>query len=457
MSVHQSRRQPLVDPPWSTLTYLALGRSVLAFEAQRTQLAHRKVDSCEFIDHVTVRYHVSVDMTRPTALTSFTQSAIASTDEWLAPVALLRKAVLRNFNIADGNGAAVTVLTTTEHRKLGTSMIVNRAQSLLGKEHLATGLAHEIDRIVREEDWRTGRKLWRRFTSCQDAAAELKQQRAVLLNDSTFSWLLRNLAENFFLCALIQAKPGDRVLLKYEYETSVRLVRSVQPRTHWAKRNLRWLAQQLGLLPLRLRIGASVNESGSYHIELLPPDEVFCTVAELRAIRDEGKKTRMLGKERAVRRVHIHTVAAHSRESGMFDVSLLLRTDGFLAAAWLVSLLTVLLLAGGLVLHSEGVSTLPGGSGILALLPGLIGAYLFRPGAHRLVRRLGQGIRFLVGFLVVYSFLAAGLLTVHMAPGIRPAWWLSLTVPAVVIFCVISAAWLHSWLSERPGRQTGAL
>ena len=94
-----------------------------------------------------------------------------------------------------------------------------------------------------------------------------------------FSALANDLADNFLMVALVSGRPGERRILKFDYEDEARSSR--QPTAVWsaksswgrlAARVKDWpplIAAQIGLAPLPIVLGIrDVAYATSYHIEL---------------------------------------------------------------------------------------------------------------------------------------------------------------------------------------------
>src|SRR4051812_28192408 len=137
---------PAAAPNWpeealdASLTNLAAATFVLLLHPDLW--VHRRVESFEFIDERTVRRRTSVDFTLP---------ELCQPVDWigqevlLAPITLLRKRVLVDFDLRTEGGAALPLLTAGEGGRVAGEMLVNAARAHLDPDPLDS----EVEKLLR--------------------------------------------------------------------------------------------------------------------------------------------------------------------------------------------------------------------------------------------------------------------------------------------------------------------
>jgi hypothetical protein len=166
--------------------------------------------------------------------------------------------------------------------------------------------------------------------------------------------------------------------------------------------------------------------------------------------------------------VHLHVEGRRDRGTqGRAVLQLFPRWDGVLMAAFLVTITNAAILGAG-VLWTDQINAADDVTAALLLgVPALLGAYLARPGEHRLVSRLLLGVRVLVGASLVLSLIGVGLI-VHATGGAGgsanrggdAAWWVlfgaALAMAAVVAQSVRRSIRLESDRVIDPARSEAA-
>src|SRR5258708_24298535 len=115
------------DQLWNQTTYAALGPALLDLLLKRRVWVHRRVERIEFIADVRVRRLISVDFTLPVWESYKIATKVLPAGFAIVPVALLRKSLLRGFDLRDVNGSSLPVLTMRQNQLLGAALIIGRA------------------------------------------------------------------------------------------------------------------------------------------------------------------------------------------------------------------------------------------------------------------------------------------------------------------------------------------
>jgi hypothetical protein len=389
---------------------------------------HRRVESIAFLDVSRLMRRVSVDFTVP-ALEEIPVKLPNGHEIAFVPLSLLAKRVLKNFDLFDESGSALTVLTQEQNTVIAEAILNVLAGAVLSRKP-DQPLVHDLTEIAGGEPEEAMEALANFSTPMGPGSHD--QRRALWANEA-FRTLSTDLAHQFMLIVPLRTRPGDRRVVKFAYEEEF------FPRD-------RSLAQWFGLTPVEFGIFApNIGGAASYHIEIEAPDELVIAQADLFDLRDDGLVT--LDSERTVFRSHLHRAGLPRGSVGWVEVAFRLRRSGLVIAALLIAIATAIVLGGGLMLDLMGVNaTVDIAATLLVALPGIYATYLARPGEHRLVKRLVGGLRVLVLLLAVLSFGAAASLSVDLGPRWRPWLWgfgavVSLTAVVLIAAGLVASKW----------------
>ena len=393
---------------------------------------HRRIETCAFVDDRWSRRRVSLDFTVPTKLSGAYLDCV--------PLALLGKRPLRGFDLRAADGSALSALTTQENIAVALRALTTLAELVLGVQ-LREEVVENLQAIVAPQKRATLGALnlmYRATVGPGGDAAE--DQRRELMRSREFESLANELAQNFILLTPRSGAIGERQIIKYSFEDPLR--RSRRP-GHWP-------AERLGLIGARLALDLPAAKSaGSFHCEIEAPPDLEITRARIN--RDAVYRADLKGLSFSQRRISRRRALVFNRSleardgGGITRAHLRLpRTDlpigarpraivwlrsrrtGFLRPAFATCLLTTLLLAAGsrrlgvLQQEAEPASTL------MLLIPGLLAAYLSRPGEHVLASSLLLGVRIVLLVSGVCAVAAAALLIARLKPAIFDDSWLFL-------------------------------
>jgi hypothetical protein len=455
----------------------------------------RRVEQVEFLGKKRLRRRVSVDFTMPDLPTPDHYP-----DGYLIPIvplALLRKDVLRAFDVRDEAGRPIPVLTRSQNAEVTAAWLLGAAEIILGRRPSADVQADiKVVAGVRGQDrtWEpAGTRLWIERGNRLAAAARRRRLTRELTKLATiwrnrrqppstraldrFRWaessaqsdyyqlwanreyqrLLTQFSELFLLLAHIAVKTGERRILKYEYDEGA----GRQPKSGsfpwwwWTVLTIRAIVRMglnlfeyLGFWPFTAGIPIpTVMHAESYHIEVEAPQDVCVYRARLRGIDASGLK-RNLDVERRSDQAHLYSPRVEMRrdEQIIADLSFALRPSAFVWAAWLSTLITSAVLIGGLHYGLHQIKAENGaGISLIVALPVVFAAYLF-PREGRLAREMFGGLRILILLASMCSFVAAATLAPNFPEETTSTVWSWLRWIALASFVVASIDLLAAYL-----------
>ena len=437
---------PLTADGWNELVGCrTCGLLLLRGFVGSAQWVVRRVESIDFVDDRTVRRRVSVDYTVPrdaVTLRVGDKQAVR-----ILPLALMRRKNMINFDFRDHDGRPMPLLGLRENQALTLAVVHAWAATTIGRvpPQEITALLDDIVAGDQSELTEAYRKL------------KLHSDQEPDLVPAELSAVLERLAGNFVLFASETATPGTRRIVKWSYDEPLTLLHSTtgyhghpdgpcpgrtehgdpQPVTYGRTgRRLEWwrsdpLCAGLGLRPTLIRFPTPGAElAASFHVEITAPPEVSIVEASLLAgtpnlrfvgedaeagpdadregwSNEQGVRTGNEVRRHRLRRrpsfdsigggyptVDLHVADVPYGSLSLAQVQLQASPTGWLASAWLATLLaTALLLAAGLAPESEDSAEL-----IIAVLVGFAAAMVaivVRPDPHLMVTRLLTRLRML--------------------------------------------------------------
>jgi hypothetical protein len=312
------------------------------------------------------RRQVSVDFTLPAAL----RPALAVGEgQGIVPLAVLRKQILRNFDMRDEAGEAVPVAARDHTALLAGAALLAQASdavSALGPE-----LAGRLLAVVRAPDSASGRE---RLVALE-ADAEHDPAVAALLAHEPTARLLGQLAENYPLLAVLD-DTGRRRIVKYRYDSFL------AARPGWRV--------AVGLDPLVIRLSVPAAARGTrYHAEVGLPEEVRSVGA---ALVDEETGD-VHDEDPDADRVALYAADVPLGSRPEVVVALRPQRRGLPSAALGVALVVCLVLASGA--FGGRLSAAVAGPPIAVLLAAsaVFAGAVVRAGEHRMVQELFAGPR----------------------------------------------------------------
>jgi hypothetical protein len=428
----------------STNALPVLGATTLALLRKPDRWVHRRVETFDFVDAGVVRRRLTVDFTLPPELpTPFTVDGKPLT---LVPLTMIpRRPGLRgqgdggpmHFDLRNNVGQALPLLTEREH-----SLLTAAALMLYAREVME---AWQAPWLVRELRGDLGAALsripYRSFAQNVAGLRELLNPRSPewrasplrayprsrLARDPDFCDFLALVAGNSVTMAPVIGGLGERQVIKLCYDQ--RLDPRSRVKASRRASALEWLgyAPKTATLDVPLAGGAEAQ-----HFQLALPLNLELTqvafsawqAAELTRDSVYGEPLPEPAYREFIRgfdtRAHVYIPSARAQVSGTVQVGIRAERRGILTG----TVVAGALVGGALIGYwrfadraINGAST----AGIAALLlaPGLVAAYLARPGEHAIVRRLLVFPRVVMATSAALTLIAAAMLQI-LVPRTKP-------------------------------------
>ena len=235
-------------------------------------------------------------------------------------------------------------------------------------------------------------------------------QRCALREDDRFCDFLGAFAANSLAFVPLSDAAGCHRVLKLTFHEEVQLARSAMTSVGWAPTVL------IPRIPL-------VGLAETHHIQVIAPPNVEVTEAGLTSRRPSELIRTAVGQATpaardtyrqfrggAVRAVHFYQPRSHQLASGATWIALRAERRGLLfGAAFAALLITAMLAFFGLVTDPL-VRQPSSASSLLLIAPGLVAAYLLRPGEHAMARKLLSAPRLFLVLGAAMTFAAAAVL-----------------------------------------------
>lgn len=381
-------------PPISTIKDpdLALGGAIFLMQFNPEEWIHRRVESIGLLDLFSFRRRISVDFEiARDELTGYP-------DVPIVPLALLEKQLLIHFDLLDEQGKALPLLTKEQNAFVAWSAL---ARIALFEIEEATGvpsalsrpLLNDLKAIVLSE--RTaGERLVESLASRHSGSSE----GAILGGSDFFLDLAFDLARHYLLITPVQPEEGERRIFKFAYAQEM----EARPGKTWSRfvARMGWGATQLDFqLP-------AVGQGSSYHVELAPPPGLAVADGAL-DVSDPAAGDYEVAVDEAGHRIHGYVARASASATGILSVWLWPVRAGLVRTGLVTSIVTTLAL--GFLLLTDAVVRLSGdtSAAFLLTIPGLIAAFIVRPGEHSAVSGLLLGIRLQIAFAGFIAYAAA--------------------------------------------------
>lgn len=371
---------------------------------------HRRVESIEFLDERRIRRSVSVDFTVPSVAAR--QARDFPGGLVVLPLALLRKHVLRRFDLRDEGGASLPVLTAEQNGTVALQMLWSLAMLTDSQTAQGQWFIDLLDSIANAPNPRAGQAA---LTDLINARTSVQH----IVNDVRFSPLVHELSHSFLLFAAFQARPAERRILKFSYEEQVP-------------------AEGTNLFTFAL---PAVSTAASYHVELEAPDQVI--VAHSWVSLDPEDAGEVPEIENYVPRTHFRLGPLPRGTEATLHAELVFHEASTLGVVCMLVLITVVLFSAGVFARfSLGVHPQRDAiSAVVVVLPALLATYFFQSGEHRLATRMFVGLRRMIGGMSACCFFAAAALTVDLPDWWRTGIWCFATLLALVVMFRAMLMW----------------
>lgn len=385
-----------------------------------SEWVHRRVETIEFPNAEVVRRRMSVDF-------SMLPSDFFREGEVVyVPLMILRKAVLRNFDLRDESGLPLQMLTTGQNGRVATLGLDYWLWS--GAQNEAASLDAALLRTVGEANPQQAYLATARELTGGILAAALRELPASEPTRLAIRGLIKELAGGFLLLVPMGYQPEVRKLVKFSYDASRRqsdeldfgkLIEQAtpgdraaleavfgRPDSNAAGRRYRQVRNLLAQAGLAARLedieDVQLGWSQSYHVELVPPGEMRVAEATIEPreqppLRDNNRF-----------RPHMH-VRDQPRDSvGQVSLSLHAQRDALVSplAFSAAIIATVLAVLPGRLESGVDFQTLAA----LLVLPSALAAFYVRSSEHSYVTGALRGLRLIAVVPVIAGLWVLGML-----------------------------------------------
>ena len=221
---------------------------------------HRRVETVDLLTQELVRRQISVDFTLPEPLLD--DLRIGPDGPWCAPIAILEKRPLRNFDLREHDEWR-PILGASTGGPIAAGVVTAAAQLAIAPDALEPDVASLLEQIARS-DLEEARAAMAAAapgapTTCRRSRRSSPTRRAATSS--------RRSRESYMLIALLADEPRGRRILKYAYEEHLRLGGGAsRPRR---------LARRLGWSPFVVDVAVpTAAHAASYHAEVIVPEEL---------------------------------------------------------------------------------------------------------------------------------------------------------------------------------------
>jgi hypothetical protein len=474
----------------------ALGLITLRLVRNWEHWVHRRVESIELTDQVTFRRRVSVDFTLPRDLepAAFTGGGKPI---YFVPLTLLAKDALTHFSVSDEQGATVPVLTRARNAAMAASALAVLAEGLVGEDfrrengRLPSDVEEDLLALARSRDG--AGEAERRLRIAPTDGGATRHSRAwrkelTRSKNAEFQRAVATFANGFILAVPLIGLPGQRRVIKFEYEEHGRRPELSVP---WPLRRLaaRWIADISGRakpgtprygrreaytpLPMALAKGVgwraravkidtpAIHQCGSYHLEVAAPEGLNVTRGTLSS---KTPPSLLAEVRKTVQRVHLYPQApVPPHGGGAALITLRPQASVIVRTAWLTALFSTAVLALIAVRWRAVVTDLSATVSLLLLVPALLAGYVGRARESSVTTQVLFGLRILAVAPAMWLFAAGVMLltgrTCHatVAGGtVCHSWSATSPVMWVLTGCAAATLWILSvtlTLIERPREQ----
>lgn len=365
---------------------------------------HRRVESLRFVDASSVARQVSIDF-------SLGSEFIEAPPEPLVPLAILVKRPLVSLDVWAEDDAPLPVLTRRENGFVTWSMMVAKAEQLLGIDPggLPPSIAQDLRQVALAEP-NVALDLASRFVDPSLDAVEARRGLVQL----GFTELLRDFASNFLLIVQLDEIRDERRVMKFRY------LEPLEPPEGLIER----AAQQLGWLVTSFDFHVpAIGESGSYHFQVEAPSELAIDEAFIAVAVDDDVSvhpSRIAGQN-----AHLYVDDVPASASGLVSVWLKQPRVGLLRLSAASALLTASVMTY-YALNLERVH--PGiASSLLLTIPGLIALIAASPREHRLASYFFFGVRILTAIAGLLAYVGALTLGIGTPDDRSVGFWQTIT------------------------------
>ena len=319
-----------------------------------------------------------------------------------------------------------------------------------------------LDRVSRSvEKVREARATFDVVNELREMTAAEQQLERGITTAYARAWF-HTLSDYFVRCypllAVVDARPEERIVLKYDFDQYA--VASRDDRSPDADRSNTGAAsvwasgwydilRLAGLVPQVVPIQVPQAQlAKTYHLEIPVADGLV--IMNPRFVEpDRSPLANSHSGESNTDRAHLYVTRSHAGTNPLARIEINL-TVRVLMTTTLLALSTFAVLCGALILHATGHhADASGPASLVIAIPGVFAAFVFRPGEHATLRWLIRGWRLLAILLIASSFVAAAFLAV--TPRLPFFLWGIPTTVAGLISILVTGGLVRAVMQQRRG------
>jgi hypothetical protein len=396
---------------------------------------NRRVLTVTLRDEKIARQQVSVDFRLPTALPG--AANLGGRAVYLVPLIFLpRRSDLAFFDVLDEDGGRVPLLTRQENARLTGAILLTaagRAFEAYNKEHgtkasASSRLETYLAAIPATQG--AGGLIVEILDPSSHEVHSSPDAAQALLQDTAFLDLLGVCRSASVVHVPLETEPGERRIIKVCWEERWNSPddggASWRHLGYWGRRLGTWAGWRADA---RYLITPHVGSAESYHVQVAVPDGVELTQVAMRndapwtlieSLAPEASPLQPPPADPAVAerfqpqvarlatRAHLYVGRAYDHRAGVLWIALRATRHGFLAGAFVTSILASALL-GTYVWRADAiVGETETAAAVLLLVPAIMATFLIGPGEHAMARHLLRGPRLVTAVVAVLPLLAAG-------------------------------------------------
>jgi hypothetical protein len=355
-----------LDQPYLDAVARGAGDALAALVLAEEAWVHRRVETLDVVSAEIARRQVSVDFALPEELRTALR---LGEGQCLVPVAVLRKEILRHFDLRDERDEVVPVVVRDHTTVLAGAALLSQAGDAV--PGLRAETAGRLLDVVRAPDAVSGLER----LSALEAAAGGEPEIAALLAHEPTAQLLEALAQSYPLLAVLD-ETGRRRVVKYRYDSFL----SARPGWRVAA----------GVDPLVVQLSTpSAARGARYHAEVVLPYELrsvgaFLVDEEAGVVYDEDPDA-----DRAA----LYAAAVPRDAQPAVVVAIRPQRRGLPGAAFGVACVISAVLAAGVAAGELRAAVAGPPITVLLAASALFAGAVVRAGEHRMVQELFAGPR----------------------------------------------------------------
>ncbi len=452
------------------------GSSVLELLEAADLWVNRRVDTIRFVDEHLARHQLSVDIRLPMDVEPVLEPLGGQAVSFVPLTVLRRRADLVRFDLKDEKGHDVPLINRFVSARVSTMALKVAAERILERDisdhllRLFAGAATDSPRSLADPSIVRALIDPRSMEWFGPAVRDSLADRRLLASDERFCNLVSLFAIGSIVLVPLADSLGRRRIIKIGWDEPLSAGGEIDISDRPKRRPQalrRRLSAAFGFSDTLASLDMSlVGGAEAHHVQIEAPPEVELSSAELKAFSPRDRlnpgmidrpisapiPTYVKRETGPTRRAHIYL--DNTPQIGMGSLRTELRGShggflrGALAAAFLITAMLWLFF-----LRADSIAGQTTSASILLLAPGLLAAYIVRPGEHLLARKLRRPWRWLLTFDGILALLAAAAFVAFSpgsnvkdpdAPEVLSLVWLLCAILASAILAILVASWRRS-------------